>query len=32
MIHWIMKAKQEETRLTRLGKIINESVQQRRVK
>lgn len=32
MIHWIMSAKQEETRLSRLAKTINESEQQRRMK
>ena len=32
MIHWIMNAKQEETRLSRLDKTINESQQQRRMK
>ena len=32
MIHWIMNAKQEETRLSRLDKTINESEQQRRMK
>lgn len=32
MIYWIMNAKQEETRLTRLDKTINESHQQRRMK
>jgi len=32
MIHWIMNAKQEETRLTRLDKTINESEQPRRMK
>jgi uncharacterized protein YdeI (YjbR/CyaY-like superfamily) len=32
MIHWIMDAKQEKTRLTRLEKTINESEQQRRMK
>ena len=32
MIHWIMNAKQETTRLSRLGKTISESEQQRRMK
>ena len=32
MIHWIMNAKQEETRLSRLDKTISESEQQRRMK
>jgi len=32
MIHWIMNGKQEETRLSRLDKTINESEQQRRMK
>ena len=32
MIHWIMSAKQETTRLTRLHKTIAESEQQRRMK
>jgi len=31
IIHWIMNAKQEETRLTRLDKTIKESEQQRRM-
>jgi len=32
IIHWIMNAKQEETRLTRLDKTIKESELQRRMK
>ncbi len=32
MIHWIMNAKQEETKLTRLAKTISESEQQRRMR
>ena len=32
MIHWIMNAKQKETRLLRLDKTINESEQYRRMK
>ena len=32
MVHWIMNAKQAETRLSRLDKTINESEQQRRMK
>jgi len=32
MIHWIMNAKQEETKLSRLDKTIKESEQQRRMK
>ena len=32
MIHWIMNAKQDETKLSRLNKTINESEQQRRMK
>lgn len=32
MIHWIMNAKQEDTKLSRLDKTINESEQQRRMK
>ena len=32
IIHWIMSAKQEKTRLSRLEKAINESREQRRIK